>query len=123
MKNQNAQEAKNQKANSATNVETIAKKVDAMDKKIAKIETKVEKSVSKVSEKTKGEKPELKVTLLVNPLSVYSRKAMDGKPSNIKAGSEVILTPLENSIRVKKPNSSRTFYTNKEEVNKAVSAE
>lgn len=81
---------------------------------------KVVKPKVKVSPKSEISKDEIKVTLLINPLSVFSKKAMEGKPSNIKAGTQVILTPVENLIRVKKTNSSRTFYTTKEFVESAV---
>lgn len=131
MKNQKAQEAKktektdsskseNESVNTTPKVEMIAEKVDVIAEKVEAIESKISKSTSKISPKGKKQKGEMKVTLLVNPLSVYSRKALDGKTSNIKAGTEVILTPLKDSIRVKKTNSSRTFYTNKRFVNKAI---
>lgn len=75
---------------------------------------------AKSAPKKKAQKGEQKVQILVNPLAVYSKKSMEGKTSNIKAGTEVLLTPVGDAIRVKKNNSSRTFYTNQELVDAAV---
>lgn len=87
----------------------------AIAKATSKKKTKAVKP--KVTAKVKNQKGEQKVQILVNPLAVYSKKAMEGNTSSIKAGTEVILTPVSDvAIRVKKTNSSRTFYTNKEAV-------
>lgn len=81
---------------------------------------KLVKSTGKAPIKETIDKAPEEITLLINSLSVFSKKAMDGKPSNIKAGTQVILTPVGDAIRVKKLNSSRTFYTNSEAVEAAL---
>lgn len=86
-------------------------------KKAATPKAEKAKTTKKVAPKVKNQKGEMKVQLLVNPLAVYSKKSMEGNPSNIKTGTTVQLTEVEpNLIRVKKENSSRTFYTNQDAV-------
>lgn len=75
------------------------------------------KMVKATTKTSKAAPAPMKVTfkLLVNDLQVFGKKSMEGKPSSIKTGTEVVLKEMpDGNVRVKKAESSRTFYTTKE---------
>jgi len=79
----------------------------------------VEPAAKMVTQKSASASDPMKVQLLINPLAVFAKKDLTG-PSNMKTGTTVILQEINDLIRVKKENSSRTFYTTKENVQEAI---
>ena len=76
-------------------------------------------TIKKVTQKRAVEAKAIKVQILINPLAVFAKKDLTGS-SNMKVGSSVILQEINDLVRVKKENSSRTFYTTKENVEGAI---
>lgn len=118
------------KGGNATVAATPAGKVEKMAKAVAKETAKVEGPEASVAEVPAPVVPHIGgafevgsriETSLVSPLKVFGKKEATGTPAQMKPCAAIILEKLAiagptgtNLIRVKKPGSTRIFYTTEE---------